>query len=90
LCVYFRWFHGHISGKDAEKLLRDKNAKNGSYLVRESLSHPGDFVLSVKVEEKVTHVMIRCRVSRFLLHVDESCVEIKIFSIGIKLDFRCQ
>jgi len=60
-----RWFHGHISGKDAEKLLQDKSVKNGSYLVRESLSHPGDFVLSVKVEEKVTHVMIRCLDHKF-------------------------
>ena len=57
-----RWFHGHISGKEAEKLLQDKSVKNGSYLVRESYSRPGDFVLSVKVEEKVTHVMIRCKV----------------------------
>ncbi|KAK2147610.1 hypothetical protein LSH36_545g04026 [Paralvinella palmiformis] len=60
-----RWFHGHISGKEAEKLLQDKNVKNGSYLVRESYSQPGDFVLSVKVEEKVTHVMIRCKDGKF-------------------------
>ncbi|KAL5013867.1 hypothetical protein ScPMuIL_008137 [Solemya velum] len=55
-----RWFHGHISGKEAEKFLLDKG-KNGSYLVRESLSKPGDFVLSVRSEDKVTHVMIRCQ-----------------------------
>ncbi|XP_038677678.1 tyrosine-protein phosphatase non-receptor type 11b isoform X3 [Scyliorhinus canicula] len=63
-----RWYHGHLSGKDAEKLLTDKG-KPGSFLVRESLSKPGDFVLSVltneeKVENgdrkpRVTHVMIR-------------------------------
>ncbi|XP_060708422.1 tyrosine-protein phosphatase non-receptor type 11b isoform X1 [Hemiscyllium ocellatum] len=63
-----RWYHGHLSGKDAEKLLTDKG-KPGSFLVRESLSKPGDFVLSVLTNEekfengdrkpRVTHVMIR-------------------------------
>ncbi|KAK3105116.1 hypothetical protein FSP39_017556 [Pinctada imbricata] len=52
-----RWFHGHISGKEAEKVLMEKG-KNGSYLVRESQSKPGDFVLSVRCDDKVTHVMI--------------------------------
>ncbi|KAG8145995.1 putative Tyrosine-protein [Naja naja] len=42
-----RWFHGHLSGKEAEKLLTEKG-KHGSFLVRESQSHPGDFVLSVR------------------------------------------
>ncbi|CAB1336886.1 unnamed protein product, partial [Coregonus sp. 'balchen'] len=62
------WYHGHLSGRDAEKLLTDKG-KPGSFLVRESQSKPGDFVLSVLTNEekhenvdrktKVTHVMIR-------------------------------
>uniref|UniRef100_A0A1A7YPL5 Tyrosine-protein phosphatase non-receptor type n=2 Tax=Cyprinodontiformes TaxID=28738 RepID=A0A1A7YPL5_9TELE len=65
-----RWYHGHLSGKDAEKLLMEKG-KAGSFLVRESQSQPGDFVLSVLTNEekhdnvdrktKVTHVMIRCQ-----------------------------
>ncbi|XP_070207481.1 tyrosine-protein phosphatase non-receptor type 11-like isoform X2 [Littorina saxatilis] len=53
-----RWFHGHISGKEAERCLLEKG-KNFSYLVRESQSKPGDYVLSVRTEDKVTHVMIR-------------------------------
>ncbi|XP_077465069.1 tyrosine-protein phosphatase non-receptor type 11b isoform X1 [Stigmatopora argus] len=63
-----RWYHGHLSGRDAEKLLTEKG-KTGSFLVRESQSKPGDFVLSVLTHEdkhenvdrktKVTHVMIR-------------------------------
>lgn len=67
-----RWFHGHLSGREAEKLLTEKG-KNGSFLVRESQSHPGDFVLSVRTGDdktdssdskpKVTHVMIRCQVN---------------------------
>ncbi|XP_016982317.1 tyrosine-protein phosphatase corkscrew isoform X4 [Drosophila rhopaloa] len=53
-----RWFHGNLSGKEAEKLILDRG-KNGSFLVRESQSKPGDFVLSVRTDDKVTHVMIR-------------------------------
>ncbi|XP_046668267.1 tyrosine-protein phosphatase non-receptor type 11 isoform X2 [Homalodisca vitripennis] len=55
-----RWFHGHLSGKEAEKLILEKG-KNGSFLVRESQSKPGDYVLSVRTDDKVTHVMIRCQ-----------------------------
>ncbi|MCL4127450.1 UNVERIFIED_CONTAM: hypothetical protein GTU68_054742, partial [Idotea baltica] len=53
-----RWFHGHLSGREAEKLILEKG-KNGSFLVRESQSKPGGYVLSVRTDDKVTHVMIR-------------------------------
>lgn len=59
-----RWFHGHLSGKEAEKLILERG-KNGSFLVRESQSKPGDFVLSVRTDDKVTHVMIRTQVIVF-------------------------
>jgi tyrosine-protein phosphatase non-receptor type 11 len=40
--------------------------KNGSFLVRESNSKPGDFVLSVRVDDlHVTHVMIRCQDNQY-------------------------
>lgn len=59
-----RWFHGPLIGKEAERVLKAENAKNGSYLVRESYSNPGDYVLSVRTgEDKVTHVMISYQVS---------------------------
>ncbi|XP_055374760.1 tyrosine-protein phosphatase corkscrew [Condylostylus longicornis] len=59
-----RWFHGNLSGKEAEKLLLERG-KNGSFLVRESESDPGDFALTVRTddkgssEDKITHVKIR-------------------------------
>uniref|UniRef100_A0A8D2FJN7 SH2 domain-containing protein n=1 Tax=Theropithecus gelada TaxID=9565 RepID=A0A8D2FJN7_THEGE len=42
----YQWFPGHLFGKEADKLLTEKG-KHGSFLIRESQSHPGDFVLSV-------------------------------------------
>uniref|UniRef100_A0A8D1AVS9 Protein-tyrosine-phosphatase n=1 Tax=Sus scrofa TaxID=9823 RepID=A0A8D1AVS9_PIG len=60
-----RWYHGHLSGKEAEKLLTEKG-RPGSFLVRESQSKPGDFVLSVLTQlldkadcqPRVTHIRI--------------------------------
>lgn len=59
-----RWFHGNLSGKEAEKLILERG-KNGSFLVRESQSKPGDFVLSVRTDDKVTHVMIRWQDNKY-------------------------
>lgn len=67
LCV-FRWYHGHLSGPSAEKLLRERN-EAGTFLVRESLSKPGDFVLSAMTNDqtstgrRVSHIKIMCNVS---------------------------
>ena len=52
-----RWFHGSLSGKETEELLL-KNAKNGAFLVRESQSKPGDYVICARTDDKVTHVKI--------------------------------
>lgn len=57
-----RWFHGVMSAKEAEHLIMEKG-KNGSFLVRESQAHPGEYVLSVRVRGRVSHVMIRRQVS---------------------------
>lgn len=53
-----RWFHGSLTGKETEDLLL-KNAKNGAFLVRESQSNPGDYVICARTEDKITHVKIR-------------------------------
>ncbi|XP_071289233.1 tyrosine-protein phosphatase non-receptor type 6 isoform X2 [Agelaius tricolor] len=45
-----RWYHGHLSGPAAESLLQAK-ATPWTFLVRESLSKPGDFVLSVLTDQ---------------------------------------
>lgn len=61
--IFYTWFHGNLSGKEAERLL--ERGKNGSFLVRESQSKPGDFVLSVRTDDKVTHVMIRWQDNKY-------------------------
>lgn len=66
-----RWYHGHLSGPNAEKLLSARN-EAGTFLVRESLSKPGDFVLSVLTDEigktggkRVSHIKILCQNDRY-------------------------
>ncbi|XP_067883477.1 tyrosine-protein phosphatase non-receptor type 6-like [Heterodontus francisci] len=69
-----RWYHGHLSGSAAERLLGEKKTP-WMFLVRESLSNPGDFVLSVAIEgeketdgekrQKVTHIKIMCQDDRY-------------------------
>lgn len=53
---YDRFFHINISGSDAEELLKEE--PNGTYLVRESTSVPGEYALSVKNDDTVLHVRI--------------------------------
>ncbi|XP_020659788.2 tyrosine-protein phosphatase non-receptor type 6 isoform X2 [Pogona vitticeps] len=50
-----RWYHGHLSGPAAETLLQAKAAP-WTFLVRESLSKPGDFVLSVLTDQAKTGI----------------------------------
>lgn len=71
LCLPLRWYHGHLSGSNAEKLLTARD-EPGTFLVRESLSKPGDFVLSVLTDEvtkngskRVSHIKIMCQVCVF-------------------------
>ncbi|KAL0985101.1 hypothetical protein UPYG_G00152910 [Umbra pygmaea] len=70
-----RWYHGHLSGPNAEKLLWERD-EPGTFLVRQSLSKPGDFVLSVLTEEKskaasagrrVSHIKIMCQNDRYTM-----------------------
>uniref|UniRef100_A0A915D6A0 protein-tyrosine-phosphatase n=1 Tax=Ditylenchus dipsaci TaxID=166011 RepID=A0A915D6A0_9BILA len=53
---YDRFFHINISGSEAEELLKDE--PNGTYLVRESTSNPGEYALSVKNDDAILHIRI--------------------------------
>ncbi|XP_072029354.1 growth factor receptor-bound protein 2-B-like [Amphiura filiformis] len=52
----YDWFHGKITRANAEGLL--KKQQDGSYLIRESESTPGDFSLSVKYGDAVQHFKV--------------------------------
>ncbi|XP_061680489.1 megakaryocyte-associated tyrosine-protein kinase-like [Syngnathoides biaculeatus] len=51
-----RWFQGKISGPEAVRKLQP--AQDGLFLVRESIRHPGDYVLCVSVCGEVIHYRV--------------------------------
>ncbi|VDD74641.1 unnamed protein product [Mesocestoides corti] len=53
-----RWFHNELSGLAAEKLLIEKG-EPGSFLIRQSLSSPGNFTLSVRRKDSFAHIRIQ-------------------------------
>jgi tyrosine-protein phosphatase non-receptor type 11 len=60
-----RWYHGSLSGKQAEDVLMAKDVAIGTFLVRASTSTPGDFCFSIRENDKVTHVMINYKNSSY-------------------------
>uniref|UniRef100_A0A8B9LP70 Tyrosine-protein kinase n=1 Tax=Astyanax mexicanus TaxID=7994 RepID=A0A8B9LP70_ASTMX len=50
------WFHGKISGPEAVSKLRPM--EDGLFLVRESIRHPGDYVLCVSFKQEVIHYRV--------------------------------
>ncbi|XP_074491437.1 megakaryocyte-associated tyrosine-protein kinase isoform X1 [Sebastes fasciatus] len=50
------WFHGKISGPEAVSELQP--AEDGLFLVRESIRHPGDYVLCVSVSGDIMHYRV--------------------------------
>ncbi|KAI1891772.1 hypothetical protein AGOR_G00147200 [Albula goreensis] len=50
------WFHGKISGPEAVSKLRPM--EDGLFLVRESIRHPGDYVLCVSFAHEVIHYRV--------------------------------
>src|SRR5690606_25467673 len=67
-----RWFHPNIDRVDAEKMLVDRGV-DGSFLVRPSFSHPGDFTLSVLRNGLVTHIKIQNTGDYYDLYGGENC-----------------
>lgn len=56
LASFEDWFHGRIPPEDAEWKLAE--APNGCFIIRESCSQPGSFVLSLKHQGEVTHRLV--------------------------------
>ena len=55
------WFHGPMGREEAESVLKEHGFTEGLFLVRESSTSIGDFVLSVVHECDVIHYQIRRR-----------------------------
>ena len=55
------WFHGAIDREDSESVLKDHGFTEGLFIVRESSTSIGDFVLSVVHDDDVIHYQIRRR-----------------------------
>ncbi|XP_072941625.1 tyrosine-protein phosphatase non-receptor type 11-like [Epargyreus clarus] len=53
-----RWFHPALSGVDAERMLLERG-RDGYFLARPSMSNKGDFTLSVRRGNEVTHIKIQ-------------------------------
>ncbi|XP_072758796.1 growth factor receptor-bound protein 14 isoform X1 [Anoplolepis gracilipes] len=53
------WFHGGLKRDIAAAIIRDHGTVDGVFLVRESKSNPGAFVLTYKYNDKVFHAQIQ-------------------------------
>ncbi|XP_050314326.1 tyrosine-protein kinase Shark [Anthonomus grandis grandis] len=54
------WYHPKITREEGEKLLlKDARNSNGLFIVRDSISSPNDYVLSVLYENQVSNYQIR-------------------------------
>ncbi|XP_075759436.1 megakaryocyte-associated tyrosine-protein kinase isoform X2 [Pelodiscus sinensis] len=62
------WFHGKISGVEAVQALQPP--EDGLFLVRESIRHPGDYVLCVSFGREVIHYRVVYQENR--LSIDAS------------------
>ena len=57
-----RWFHGQMGREEASRILGLKPP--GTFLVRESLTHVGDYIISFRVESGVKHFKVKLRGAR--------------------------
>lgn len=54
-----RWFHGKITSQEANDILKREGGEDGLFLIRESHSSPGNYVLSFINENQPLHLLIR-------------------------------
>ena len=57
MCFLFSWYFGPMSRQDANDLLLAES-EGGVFLVRDSTSIQGDYVLCVREDNKVSHYII--------------------------------
>ncbi|KAF6095329.1 megakaryocyte-associated tyrosine kinase [Phyllostomus discolor] len=82
------WFHGKISGHEAVQLLQPP--EDGLFLVRESVRHPGDYVLCVSFLQEVFHYRVLHRDGH--LTIDEAicfCNLMDMVEVHLDLGAAC-
>uniref|UniRef100_A0A1I7ZWV4 SH2 domain-containing protein n=1 Tax=Steinernema glaseri TaxID=37863 RepID=A0A1I7ZWV4_9BILA len=58
--LHSNWFYGDISPQAADQLIyKSRQLGNGTFLVRESLTHPGDYALVYLYDERAHRALIR-------------------------------
>ena len=65
------WYHGAIDRNRAKQILDDAGFSEGLFLVRQSMSSDGDYVLSVVHQSSVIHYQIRKRGEDALFSLSE-------------------
>nr|CAI5828820.1 unnamed protein product [Callosobruchus analis] len=78
------WYHGKLSREDAEDLLKQESEKNGLFLVRDSISSIGDYVLSVIHNKEINHYQIRRHVEDAFFSIDE---RIKFHGLDVLIEY---
>ncbi|KAK2140477.1 hypothetical protein LSH36_1342g00037, partial [Paralvinella palmiformis] len=64
------WFHGKMTRQQAEDLL-NPSTEDGIYLVRESVTYPGDYTLCVACQDRVEHYRIMYRHNKLTIDEEE-------------------
>nr|CAH7742179.1 unnamed protein product [Callosobruchus chinensis] len=82
--VDISWYHGKLSREDAEDLLKQESEKNGLFLVRDSISSIGDYVLSVIHNKEINHYQIRRHVEDAFFSIDE---RIKFHGLDVLIEY---
>ena len=52
------WFHGFLSGRESELLIKNHCEPEGSFIVRFSKSKPGSFALAFLRDGHVNHILV--------------------------------
>ncbi|KAK9889307.1 hypothetical protein WA026_004588 [Henosepilachna vigintioctopunctata] len=78
------WYHGKLTREQAENLLLDGSNEDGAFLVRESNSSIGDYVLSTLQDNQVCHFQIRRHTEDVFFSIVES---IKIHGLESLIEY---
>eukprot|EP01119_Soliformovum_irregulare_P023570 TRINITY_DN8255_c0_g1_i3.p1 TRINITY_DN8255_c0_g1~~TRINITY_DN8255_c0_g1_i3.p1 ORF type:complete len:787 (+),score=186.79 TRINITY_DN8255_c0_g1_i3:20-2380(+) len=75
-----RWFHGFLSSRESELLLKTGGEPDGSFLVRFSKSKPGSFALAFISGTSVKHILIEsCMPEGFRISEQETSGITRLF-----------